>query len=72
MKDYLARGVKRYLMYCPFCGATRISAHDKTRYVNREPERYFWYQCNNCGSRSGEYLSRDEAAAMWNRRYNND
>ena len=70
MKDYLTRGVKRYLMYCPHCGCSRISAQEKT-YYNRlhEPEKSYWYQCNNCGARSGEFPSRDKAAEAWNRRF---
>ncbi|MBQ7220714.1 MAG: Lar family restriction alleviation protein [Synergistaceae bacterium] len=69
MSEFLAKGVKRHLKYCPFCGATSIRACDKTYYYRQGEERMYWYECKHCKSRSGEYHSREEAAGAWNRRF---
>ena len=70
-EDWLFKGVKRYLMYCPFCGCTNIKGCDKTYYQNKqrgEKQTVFWYECQNCNAKSGEFISRDEANRAWNRR----
>ena len=69
MSEFLSRGVKRYLKYCPFCGATRIRSYDKTYYTPDGNERAYWYECRNCKARSGEYQTREAAASAWNRRF---
>ena len=72
MSEFVAKNVKRYIKYCPFCGSSSVRCYDKTYYESPYEVKKYWYECKNCKARSGECPSRDEAAYAWNRRFFND
>ena len=44
---------------CPFCGSERVSIHGRKAYR---------VKCDYCGGMGGGFLTREGAAAFWNRR----
>lgn len=60
--EWLQEEHEEPLKCCPFCG------NDKPRIIERSGVMLYEIYCDECGSKSDECLSENEAIYRWNRR----
>ena len=57
---------------CPFCGGEAMVMRAKSRKFFRVYDEYPYIQCTCCGSHTLLKYTEHEAAAVWNRRVNDE
>lgn len=56
-----------YAKHCPFCGSTKVGLFDYPFKEHRALNGCFAY-CTECGARTGNYYTVDDALKAWNER----
>ena len=56
-----------YLKLCPYCGGEGMLVDDATFGYGMASTTYN-ITCRDCGARTAEYFTQDEAEEAWNRR----
>ena len=54
------------LKECPFCGCEDVNAHGRKSVVFGFV--VYWIECYECGARTREYPTMEDAGNAWNRR----